>query len=430
MKKKIVSLCAVLLLLFVTAAPVFASEEVAAPATATESTSESAPESATEAGYHHVLDSGNVLSEENRREIEDAAAEVYTRNGVELFAYVTGKKLSKPDDTGKSIYGSNARTDAAVVMMIDSKNYYIRAYGRAANLFTSAELKTILKEAKKKDGKAARLLAFVSLTGNALEKKGVLPIPEGRLQPRLVDDANLLSRAEQHTLLATLDEISEKWQLDVVVVTNHSLEGKTVEAFADDFYDYNGYGFGEERDGILLLVSMDTREWAMSTCGRAINIFTDSRQSHMSDTFVSYLSDGDYHGGFVRFANMCDNYMDYDANQSNVEPTTRTRSPFGWFGAIFWSSAAGLLVGLIVALSLRSQLTSVKPQTMAAAYVKPGSLRITDRTDLFLYHNITRVPIPRDSDSSSGSRHSGGSSHSSTHTSSSGTTHGGSHGHF
>jgi Beta-propeller domains of methanol dehydrogenase type len=427
LKKKIASLCAVLLLLFVTAVPAYASEEVDEPATATESTTGSV----TEAGYHHVLDSGNVLSEENSRKIEEAAAEVYARNGVELFAYVTGGKLSKPDDTGKSIYSSDARTDAAVIMMADSKNSYIRAYGRAANIFSSTELKNILKQAKKKNGKAERLLEFVSLTGSSLEEKGVLPIPEGRLQPRLVDEANLLSHAQQHTLLTKLDEISEKWQLDVVVVTNHSLEGKTVEAFADDFYDYNGYGFGQEKDGILLLVSMDTREWAISTCGRAINIFTDSRQANMSDTFVSYLGDGDYNGAFVRFANMCNNYMDYDANQSNVDQTTtRTRSPFGWFGAIFWSSAVGMVVGLIVALSLRSQLTSVKPQTMATAYTKPGSLKITDRTDLFLYHNITRVPIPRDSDSGSGSRSHHSSSHSSTHTSSSGRSHGGSHGHF
>ena len=164
MKKKIASLCAVLLLLFVTAVPAYASEEVDEPATATESTTGSV----TEAGYHHVLDSGNVLSEENSRKIEEAAAEVYARNGVELFAYVTGGKLSKPDDTGKSIYSSDARTDAAVIMMADSKNSYIRAYGRAANIFSSTELKNILKQAKKKNGKAERLLEFVSLTGSVL----------------------------------------------------------------------------------------------------------------------------------------------------------------------------------------------------------------------------------------------------------------------
>ena len=41
--------------------------------------------------------------------------------------------------------------------------------------------------------------------------------------------------------------------------------GKTAEAYADDYYDYNGYGYGENDDGLLLLVSMGEREWAITT---------------------------------------------------------------------------------------------------------------------------------------------------------------------
>ena len=38
-----------------------------------------------------------------------------------------------------------------------------------------------------------------------------------------------------------LDEISEKQQCDVVVVTENSLDGKSAQDYADDFFDYNGY---------------------------------------------------------------------------------------------------------------------------------------------------------------------------------------------
>ena len=104
------------------------------------------------------------------------------------------------------------------------------------------------------------------------------------------------------------------------------------------------------------------------------------------------------------------------------------KEPFGWFGALAGASIIGLAAGLIVALSLKSQLTSVAPQAMANAYAKKGSLNVTERTDLFLYHNITRTAKPKDNEGSSGGHsHSGGSS---THTSSSGRSHGGSHGHF
>ena len=401
-----------MLILLAAAAPVYASGDSSSEKT----------------GWHHVQDPGGLLSESGSREIENAAAQVLSRNGVALFVYVDAGKIAEPDKTGGAIYQNYAATDAAVVMMTDAKGSSIRAYGRAGQIFTGSELKKIRKEAEKQSGREKVLLRFVELTGSALTEKGVLPIPEGRLLPRLVDDADLLTSGDEYTIVSKLDSISEKWQLDVVIVTNQSLGGKTVDQYADDFFDYNGYGYGENDDGILLLVSMDTREWAISTYGRAIQIFTDRTQEVISETFLSYLSEGDYYGGFLRFADMCDSTMEnYQNGESQYESTGR--APFGWVSAFFWSAIAGLAVGVIVALSLRSQLTSVKPQAMASAYSKPGSLKLTERSESFLYHNITRVPIPRDSGSgSSGGSRSGG--HSSTHSSSSGRSHGGSHGHF
>ena len=95
---------------------------------------------------------------------------------------------------------------------------------------------------------------------------------------RVVDMADLLSDSEESSLLFKLDEISERQQFDVVVVTVGSLDGKTPTAYADDFYDYNGYGFGAEYDGVLLLVSMEERDWRISTCGYGITALTDAGQ--------------------------------------------------------------------------------------------------------------------------------------------------------
>ena len=67
--------------------------------------------------------------------------------------------------------------------------------------------------------------------------------------PRLVDKAELLSDSEKTELLYTLDEISERQQVDVVVLTVPSLEGASPMEYADDFYDNNGYGFGDNHDG-------------------------------------------------------------------------------------------------------------------------------------------------------------------------------------
>ena len=68
---------------------------------------------------------------------------------------------------------------------------------------------------------------------------------------RLTDSAGLLSEEEAQTILAKLDEVSERQKFDIVILTVDSLEGATATEYADDFFDYYGYGYGEEKDGIL-----------------------------------------------------------------------------------------------------------------------------------------------------------------------------------
>ena len=118
---------------------------------------------------------------------------------------------------------------------------------------------------------------------------------------RLVDYAGLLEDDEAETLEEKLDQISEDYDCDVVIVTEESIDGADPMAYADDFYDYNDYGMGDDNSGILLLLTMSERKWKMSTHGDAIRIFTDAGQEYMSDKFVSSLTDGDYYEGFTEF---------------------------------------------------------------------------------------------------------------------------------
>lgn len=127
--------------------------------------------------------------------------------------------------------------------------------------------------------------------------------------PRVVDNAGLLTESEESALLSKLDEISKRQQADIVVVTADALGGKTPMDYADDFYDYNGYGFGENYDGVLLLVSMEDRDWWMSTSGYGITAITDAGIEYISDKFLPDLSDGDYAGAFSTYAELCDEFL-------------------------------------------------------------------------------------------------------------------------
>ena len=82
---------------------------------------------------------------------------------------------------------------------------------------------------------------------------------------RLVDYAGLLEDDEAETLEEKLDQISEDYDCDVAVVTEESINGAEPMDYADDYFDYKGYGMGEDKSGILFLVTMSERKFWMST---------------------------------------------------------------------------------------------------------------------------------------------------------------------
>ncbi len=222
------------------------------------------------------------------------------------------------------------------------------------------------------------------------------------------DYEGLLTSDELSALSEKLDRISETYQCAVVIVTDSDLGGKTPTEYADDFYDYNGFGYNETRDGILLFVSLAERKWATSTCGKGIEIFTDSDLYYIEDSFKPYLSSGDYYTAFDTFADLCEE-----------EISTHGKFQFS-ITYLFMGLVAGVVIAFIVVLIMKGQLKSVRYQAAAHNYMRNNSMRISEQRDIFLYSTVSRRAKPKDN----------GSGGSSTHTSSSGSSHGGHSGSF
>lgn len=66
---------------------------------------------------------------------------------------------------------------------------------------------------------------------------------------RVIDMGDVLTDNEEAALIAKLDEISIRQDMDIVVVTVPDLEGYTVQNYADDIYDKCSFGYGASRDG-------------------------------------------------------------------------------------------------------------------------------------------------------------------------------------
>lgn len=270
------------------------------------------------------------------------------------------------------------------------------------------------------------IILFISVVFAVLlipTKISAQTIPDHRLLPRLVDNADLLNNSEEQELLEKLNSISERYQTDVAIVTVYSLEGKSPAEFADDFFDYNGYGIGPNRDGILFLISMEFRDWFITTHGSGIQAFTDAGRAHMTEQFLSYISDAKYAKGFNKFADLCDQYLKQAAKGEPYDYGNLPKKPLAWY----WIPAAigvGLIVAFVVVGSMKAKLKSVRRRVGADDYVEANSFVLTDQRDLYLYSHVSRRVKPKQSSSG------GGSGGSRTRTSSSGSTHGGSGGKF
>ncbi len=239
--------------------------------------------------------------------------------------------------------------------------------------------------------------------------------------PRVVDDADLLTASEESALLAKLDEISVRQQADIVVVTVDTLDGQTPMDYADDFYDDNGYGFGEKRDGVLPLISMEDRDWWISTTGYGITAITDAGIDYISEKFLSDLSDGEYADAFTIYADLCDDFFTQAKTGQPYDVGHMPKEPFNIAWNLFVAAIVGFVIALIATNIMKGKLKTVRFQSAANSYVKANSMNVTESRDLFLYTQVARHAKPKETSSSGGS---------STHTSSSGTTHGGGGGKF
>ena len=242
---------------------------------------------------------------------------------------------------------------------------------------------------------------------------------------RMNDSAEVLTEDEDNELEASLEELSVRQSFDVVVATIDSLEGEgytDMEAYADDLYDYCQFGYGENRDGVLLLVSIGDRKWHISTCGYGITAFTDAGIQYLGEQMTPFMADGDYAGAFRTFVQWSDDYITAARAGHPYDVKNLPREPLSLM-YLFLAVGIGIVLAWVVVHVMKSQLRSVAFQENAASYVREGSMNLTNSRELFLYRNVQRTKHveERDSDSSGGS---------STHTSSSGTTHGGGGGSF
>lgn len=254
-------------------------------------------------------------------------------------------------------------------------------------------------------------------------------VPVERTLPLVVDNADVLTEDEETALEARLTLLGNENNLEIGVVTVDSYEGKDPQAYADDFYDYNGYGCGENDDGLIVVfntgIGDGNRNLTVSTHGKAIDLVNNTEIDNILDAMIPRLIAGEYAEGFDAFVYECEwaifSYTDsYDSDDSFEEGfiTDDFQMNIGDKSVPLYFIPLSIVIGFAVAFIIvkiqASGLKNVRKKVDASGYVEQAD--ITASRDRFLYKNVKRIPKPKNTSTGRGG---------SVHRSSSGRSHGG-----
>lgn len=244
----------------------------------------------------------------------------------------------------------------------------------------------------------------------------VLPVEAGTNQVdtsrKVYDYAGLLSEDQAESLEAYAEDLSESYEADFVVVTIMENPRISAQDYADRFFDDNYFGFGRKEeeeygkgDGMLFLIDMENREYALSTSGVFYKAMNDSDVEEFLDYVEGDMRAGDY----------------YEACRKALEKGSReleSRHALEiWFPILGGILSAALVTGITLAVLIRNSRKS-KLATEAGRYMVPDSLHITRCHEVMTGSHTAVSTLPEKSNH--GSRGGGGS-----HKSSRGATHGG-----
>lgn len=243
-------------------------------------------------------------------------------------------------------------------------------------------------------------------------KNNVIMTPSVDETEKVYDFAELLSDNEEEKLLKEINAYINKYHIDLAVVTISSNNKNSPQEYADDFYDYNSFGKGNNRDGILFLIDMQNREIYMTTTGNAIKMYNDHRIDFVLDKVHEKMTEKKYYQATSEYIDIISKYASLGLPSSKDRKIEKNI-----FSTLLFSSMISLIITIIIMTILISKNKLVNKKETAEQYLQKESIQISDLGNIIINTNTVRHYIDHDS--------SGGSGGSSTHSGSSGISHGG-----
>ena len=248
------------------------------------------------------------------------------------------------------------------------------------------------------------------------------------------DNAGILSEDEAAQLNEAAKEISLRYGCGVYIALFEDMADygyHSIESFAEEVYAQWSLGIGEERNAIILVMSMADRDYDLCAHGDvAHTAFTDygkevlargSRDLGMPGFLDDFRRD-DWFNGFKNYVAQCGYMLDCAEKGSPIDiPDYPEPEPRSLTERIGMAAVPGIIIGIIIAFiycaALKSKMKTAKIAREASRYIAPRGIWMQAEDDMFTHSTVVRQHIERDSGSRGShggtSVNSGGFSHSS-----------------
>ena len=218
----------------------------------------------------------------------------------------------------------------------------------------------------------------------------------------IYDLEELLTEEEYWTLEEYAQEISEQRQCAVYFLTVDDFrnygDGEIFDV-ARQIFLASDFGMGENRDGVMLILSMADRDYSLIVHGFGETALTDYGREYICEHFLDDFADNDWYGGVQDYLMYTDDLL-AQAREGKIYDR------YNWItGGVLWACSLilGVVISLIVCLIQRAMMRKkVHEQTNALGYVH-GDVHITRRRDVYSHTTEVRRKIEKKDSGSSGS---------------------------
>lgn len=161
------------------------------------------------------------------------------------------------------------------------------------------------------------------------------------------DDSKLLSQEQCDALNTQMQTYQNEFGLSIGLVSTDSLDGKTMESFADAYYSQSGYS----NDCALLVICENEGQWYIYTHGLCATRIADADIEQIGAAMLDDLQAGSYYEAVQTFVQriaepVCQAITDLDAEAQQIQNSRNVKVVFGLVGGLVVGIAVAVLLGM------------------------------------------------------------------------------------